>query len=211
MTLAKNSFDNNIAEAQYCLDHFDATAAAFALRHIWIICVSSLDLYMTQLVSEAGLRWIERTPPILTPNLNSVPIPLGRAMLIQDLSPSERLVFYRDHVYTSVQFTSFYRPNKISEALSYIWVCPAKEKWARVTSRMKSTGRYSDRTEQDIRDQLDLIGVRRDLIAHSADTPPGAATSNPVVRSDAALVSEFITDLVAALDEETEYQLTSPT
>ncbi|WP_315731217.1 MULTISPECIES: hypothetical protein [unclassified Bradyrhizobium] len=162
---------------------------------------------MTELVSEAGLRWIDRTPPVLTANLRQVQVPLERVMSVDQLSPTERLLFYKDHVYSSIQYTSFYKPDKVSEALSYIWVCPPKEKWARIFTRMKASGRYISSTEQDIRNELSLIGDRRDLIAHSVDTLPGAPSPNPVNRDDAARVAEFVGDLAAAIDQETEAQL----
>nr|CAD6427565.1 ParA family protein [Rhizobium sp. Q54] len=79
-----------------------------------------------------------------------------------------------------------------------------KEKWARILSRMKATGRYVARTEQDIRDELTLIGDRRDLIAHAVDVSPGATQKNPVAKDDAARVVEFMDDLVIAIDAETE-------
>lgn len=207
MTEAKSRFDSHLQEAQICIDTFDATGNNFALRHVWVVCVSAFDLYMTELVSEAGLRWIDRTPPILTANLRQVQVPLGSVLSIDQLSPTQKLLFYKEHVYSSVQYTSFYRPEKVATALSYIWICPAKEKWARIFARMKALGRYDSRTEQDIRDELTLIGDRRDLIAHSVDTHPGGTAPNPVSREDANQVANFIRDLADAIDGETEAQL----
>lgn len=207
MTEAKTRFDAHVAEAQLCLGNFDSSGNAFALRHVWIVCVSAFDLYMTELVSEAGLRLIDQTPPLLTANLRQVQLSLDSVINMDQLSPTERLLFYRDRIYKAVQYTSFYKPEKVSEALSYIWTCAPKEKWARIIGQMKATGRYNDRAEQDIRDELTLIGDRRDLIAHSMDTPPGAANQNPVDRADAFRVQEFIADLAAAIDAETELQL----
>lgn len=207
MTEAKVRFDVHLAEAHVCLETFDSTQNNFALRHVWVVCVSAFDLYMTELVSEAGLRWIDRSPPVLTPNLRQVQVPLERVMGIDSLTPTERLLFYKDHVYSAVQYTSFYKPERVSEALSYIWVCPAKEKWSRIVARMKAFGRYVTRTEQDIRNELTLIGDRRDLIAHSVDTLPGSASPIPVNRDDAYRVVEFMGDLAAGIDQETEAQL----
>lgn len=210
MTTAKARFDEHLAVGVRCIENFDARGDEFALRHVWIAGVSAFDLYMTELVSDAGLRWIDRSPPVLTTNLRSVRVPLGSVLEMDPASPTERLLFYRDHVYSAVQYTSFYKPEKVSEALSFIWICEAKEKWARIFGRMKATGRYEQRTEQDIREELTFIGDRRDLIAHSVDTPPGAPSPNPVARDDAARVLEFIGDLAAAIDSETEFQLAEP-
>jgi len=207
MTEAKARFDRHVGESHQCLSNFDATGHAFALRHVWIICVSTFDLYMTELVTEAGLRLIDRNPPLLTASLRQVQFPLESVVSIDALSPTERLVFYRERIYTTVQYKSFYKPDKVSEALSYIWTCPPKEKWARILGRLKSTGRYDGRTEEDVRGELTLIGDRRDLIAHSVDTLPGAEGPNPVQREDAARVIEFISDLATGVDLETEAQL----
>ena len=204
MTEAYQRFVVNLSEAAICLQNFDANGHAFALRHIWITCVSAFDLYMTELVSEAGLRLIDRTPRILTQNLRQVEVPLGNVLDIDRLGPSERLIFFKEHIFSAIQYKSFYRPDKVSEALSYIWTCPAKEKWSRILARMKANGRHGTRTEQDIREELTLIGDRRDLISHAVDTPPGTTEPNPVEREDASRVIVFIGDLAAAIDAETE-------
>lgn len=207
MSEAKMRFDIHLREGTTCLENFDSSGHEFTLRHVWITCVSTFDLYMTELISEAGLRWIDRSPPVLTSNLRQVHVPLFGVLDLDNLSPTEKLIFYKEHVYAAVQYTSFYRPEKVSEALSYIWICPAKEKWARILCNMRKTGRYSNRDEHDIRSELTQIGDRRDLIAHSADKPPGAGGANPVNRIDAAATLEFIADLATAIDVETEAQL----
>ncbi|WP_438748869.1 hypothetical protein [Pararhizobium sp. O133] len=207
MTDAAQRFQTHLAEGIVCIKNFEASGHEFALRHVWIVSISALDLYMTELVSEAGLRLIDRVPPALTTNLRQVEVPLESVLDFGTLNPSEKLIFFKAHIFSEIQYKSFYKPEKISEALSYTWNCPAKEKWARIFARMKVTGRYNSRTEQDVRDELTLIGDRRDLIAHAVDTPPGSVQPNPIIRSDAQRVVEFIGDLAAAIDAETENQL----
>jgi len=207
MTDAKGRFDRHVSEANICLHTFDISSNDFALRHVWVVCVSAFDLYMTELISEAGLRLIDRIPPILTTNLRQIQFPLDSVIDMNNLSPTERLLFYKERIYASVQYRSFYKPDKVSEALSYIWTCQPKEKWARILARLKATGRHQQQTEEDIRDELTFIGDRRDLIAHSMDTAPGAESANPVNRLDAVRVIEFITDLAESIDVETEDQL----
>lgn len=119
------------------------------------------------------------------------------------------MLFYREQIYNSVRFKSFYKPEKVSEALAYIWKCPPKEKWSRIAARMRTQDRYSNRKEEDLRSELSQIGNRRDLIAHSMDTPPGADHANPVSREDAVRVIEFITDLAESIEQETETQLSA--
>lgn len=207
MTEAKVRFERHIEEAIVCLTTFDETGSSSTLRHVWIVGVSAFDLFMTEIISEAGLRLIDRNPPLLTTSLRQIQLPLEGVVSLDGLSPTERLLYYKERIYAAVQYRSFYKPEKVSEALSYIWTCLPKEKWARILGRMKVTGRYDERTEEEIRDELTLIGDRRDLIAHSMDTPPGAERQNPVNRSDAALVVQFIRDLVIGIDIETEAQL----
>ncbi len=207
MTEAERRSRVHLAEGATCLQNHDTTSHEFPLRHVWIVCVSAFDLYITELISEIGLRLIDRTPRILTPNLRQIEVPLGNVLDVEPLNPAERLLFFRQHIFYSIQYKSFYRPDKVAEGLSYIWTCPPKEKWARILSGMKSTGRYGSRTEQDIRDELSLIADRRDLIAHAVDIPPGTSERNPARREDAARVVEFIGDLVGAIDGETESQL----
>lgn len=204
MTESLEKFKGHIRQSEACLRNYDTTRHEFALRYVWINCVSAFDLYMTDLISEAGLRLIDREPLILTASLKQVGVPLERVLGVKDLSPAERMLFYRSHIFSAVQYTSFYKPDKISLALSYVWLIPPKEKWKRVFSRMQSTGRYPGKTEADIREELELIGDRRDLIAHSVDTPPGRSTPNPVDRSDAENVIVFLGDVADAIDAETE-------
>lgn len=206
MSDAKARFDSHLDEARLCIQNFDVTGHAFSLRHVWVVVVSSFDLYVTELISETGLRLIDRTPPNLTPSLRQLQVPLEKLLEFDSLSPTDKLLFYKNHLYSAVQYKSFYRPEKLSEALGLIWTFPAKEKWARILARMKSTGRHTAKTEQDVRDELTLISDRRDLIAHSMDEHPGAAAQNPVVRDDAVQVVTFIEDLAFAVDGETESQ-----
>ncbi|WP_340240964.1 hypothetical protein [Sulfitobacter pontiacus] len=209
MTEALSKFKVHMAQGDACLDNFDERSDEFALRYVWINCVSAFDLYMTELVSEAGLRLIDKNPMVLTANLKQIGVPLEKVFGINDLSPAEKMIFYRDQIFSAVQYTSFYKPDKISVALSYIWTTPAKEKWKRIFSRMSATGRYEGKTESYVRDELELIGDRRDIIAHSVDTPPGRSTPNPVNRGDAVRVIEFLGDAADAIDAETEEQLSS--
>ncbi len=210
MTNAAQRFLLHLEEGILCLQNFEATGNSFALRHVWIVCVSAFDSYMTELVSEAGLILIDRTPPALTRNLRQVRVPLEAILNLDQLGPSEKLLFFKQHIFFEVQYKSFYKPEKVSEALSYIWSCPAKEKWARILAGLKMLGRYDNRTEQDIQGELTSIGDRRDLIAHSVDTPPGAPHPNPVEKADAERVLVFVRDLVSAIDAETENQLAEP-
>lgn len=207
MTNAASRCLSELARSHQCISVFDSSGEAFTLRYVWVISVSALDAYLTELVSEAGLRIIDKDPATLTENLAQVGVPLEGVLSIGKLDPTERFVYFREQIFRSIQFKSFYRPDKVSEALSYIWRCPPKEKWARILSRMNETGRYVGRTEKDIRDELSLIGDRRDLIAHAIDTPPGTGTPNTPARADAVQVLTFISDMVAAIDRETEAQL----
>lgn len=200
-------FRLHIEESGGCIANFDSNGHEFALRHVWVVCVSAFDLYLTELVSEAGLRLIDRMPRVMPNNLRQIDVPLGNVLEMDRLNPAEKLVFFKDHIFASIQYKSFYRPDKVSEALSYIWTCPPKEKWARILAKMKVTGRYDGTTEEDVRGELTLIGDRRDLIAHSVDTPPGGSGRNPVTREDAMRVFTFVSDLGKAIDDETEAQL----
>lgn len=206
MTDAFSRFNDNLKEADRCLENYDSKGDEFALRYVWIACISAFEMYMTELVSEAGLRLIDRSPPNPTHGLRQIDVPLGSILDFNELNPSERLLFFKRHIFSAVQYRSFYRPDKLSEALSYIWHCQPKEKWAKIFAEMQKTGRYHGKTEQDIRTELSLIADRRDLVAHSMDVAPGAATANAVFREDAARVIEFISDLAKAIDEVTEIQ-----
>lgn len=197
-----------MAETTLCLENHSATGHEFPLRYVWVTSVSAFDLYMTQLVAEVGLRLIDRKPEAITHNLNQIGVPLNMVFSFGSLSPAEKLIFYREVILSAVRFTSFYKPDGVSLALSYIWTSPSKEKWKRIYKRLNEIRDYSGITEQGIREELSQIGDRRDLIAHSVDLQPGAVSPNPVIRSDAEKVISFIGDVANAIDNETEAQLT---
>lgn len=207
MTESFERFDCHIAEGRLCIDYYSLVEEEHILRYVWIVSISSFDLYLTELISEVGLKLLAHDPPILTENIRRIEIPLGDTIDLDSLSPANRLIFFKNKIFAALQFKSFYRPDKISEALSYIWRCPPREKWARIHSEMQKTGRYIGKTEQNIREELSLIGNRRDLIAHSVDLPPGAERQNAVTLSDAQATLDFVYDLAKAIDLETERQL----
>lgn len=157
MTDAHIKFLQNISECEEALECFAACGKKSALRYVWISAISALDLYMTELVSEAGLRLIDRSPRVMTTNLQQMEIPLSGVLELENMGPSERLIYFKERIFSVLQYKSFYRPEKISEALSYIWLCPGKEKWARILAEMKQRGRYASKTTQDVRDELEHV------------------------------------------------------
>ncbi|MCH8491530.1 MAG: hypothetical protein LAT81_16625 [Oceanicaulis sp.] len=207
MTEAYDRYRILVADAWECIENFRVTEHDFALRHVWVSCVSALDLYLTELVAEAGLRIVDKSPLSLTPNLRNIGIPLEGVFEYEKMSPSQKLIFFRSAIYSSVQFVSLYRSDGVLSALSYIWIADPKKKWKTITARIKNFGQYIDYTEQDIRSELDAIGDRRDLISHSVDWPPGADRRNPVRIEDAMQVIDFVSALVRAIDVETEEQI----
>lgn len=68
MTKSYENFTKNVLEGHVCLENFARNNETFALRYVWIISISSLDLYLTELISEVGLNLISRPSPILTSN-----------------------------------------------------------------------------------------------------------------------------------------------
>src|SRR5690606_39605464 len=99
MTEAKSRFDIYILEARSCIGAFDQAGHVASLRHVWIAVISAFELYMTELIAEAGLRLIDRNPPALTANLRQVQVPLEKLIDFEHMSPTDRLLFYRQHIY----------------------------------------------------------------------------------------------------------------
>lgn len=162
------------------------------LRWQWVLAVSALDKYIHDIVA-AGMveQYINRRPT--TPKFDAFQLSMKA---ISNISSAPVPEFeFRNEVIRKNSYLAFQEPDKIADALSFIWNEP--NKWV-VISRNMAT--FIDPTT--LKTKLKNIVVRRNQIVHEGDC---LSTNLPLVQqaitlSDTENVIHFITELVDAID-----------
>lgn len=162
------------------------------LRWQWVLAVSALDKYIHDIVT-AGMveQYINKRAH--TPKFDTFQLSMNTIINIQSAPVPE--IEFRNEVIRKNSYLAFQDPNKIADALSYIW--NEQNKWD-VISRNMTTPISSSM----LRTKLKNIVVRRNQIVHEGDC---LSTSIPLVQqpisvSDTQDVIQFITELVDAID-----------
>lgn len=162
------------------------------LRWQWVLSVSALDKYIHDIVA-AGMveQYLNRRAT--TPKFNAFQLSMN---VINNLAiaPVPEIEF-RNEVIRRNSYLAFQDPEKIADALSYIWNEP--NKWNVISGNMAT---HIDPVT--LKTKLKNIVVRRNQIVHEGDC---LSTSIPLIQqpishSDTEDVIHFITELVDAID-----------
>ncbi len=165
--------------------------ASDLLRWEWVLAVSALDKYVHDVVRIGMIHQFVGQRPA-TDKFNSFRIDMKKIALLST-SSTPQLVF-ESEIIRQHNYLAFQSPDKISDALSFIWSEP--HKWD-VISRSMATPIAS----KDLKTKLNNIVVRRNQIVHegdcfSANLPLQQQT---IIKSDVSDVISFITELVDAI------------
>ena len=162
------------------------------LRWQWVLAVSALDKYIHDIVAAGMVEQYLKIRPT-TPKFDSFQLNMK---IISDISnaPIPELEF-RNEVIRKNSYSAFQEPDKIADALSYIWNEP--NKWVVISRNMSPSIDPST-----LKTKLKNIVVRRNQIVHEGDC---LATNIPLIQqtislSDTEDVIRFITELVNAID-----------
>lgn len=162
------------------------------LRWQWVLAVSSLDKYVHDIV-RIGMMNIFEGERIQTPKYKTFHIDMNVLSTIST-APVPVVEFekevVRQHSHLAFQF-----PDKIAEALAYIW--DASNKWEIISHHMQTAI-----TPIDLKTKLKNIVIRRNQIVHQGDC---MLMTMPLQQQDISLtdtqdVINFIEELVKALD-----------
>lgn len=166
--------------------------ASDPLRWQWVLAVSALDKYIHDIVTDGMVeQYINKKPH--TPKFDTFQLSMKTIINIQSAPVPE--IAFRNEVIRKNSYLSFQDPDKIADALSFIWNVP--NKWD-VISRNMATPISSS----DLKIKLKNIVVRRNQIVHEGDC---LSTNIPMAQqqitaSDTQDVIQFITELVDAID-----------
>lgn len=162
------------------------------LRWQWILSVSALDKYIHDIVT-AGMveQFLNRRAT--TPKFNAFQLSMN---VINNLAiaPAPEIEF-RNEVMRRNSYLAFQDPEKIADALSYIWNEP--NKWNVISGNMAT---HID--PATLKTKLKNIVVRRNQIVHEGDCLSASIPliQQPINHSDTEDVIHFITELVDAID-----------
>lgn len=161
------------------------------LRWQWILSVSALDRYIHDIVRIGMVQAFEMKRP-QTPKFKTFHIGMNEFANITT-APIPAIEFERE-VARQHSFLAFQFPDKIADALAYIW--DEKNKWDIISSNMNSTI-----TPRDLKTKLTNIVTRRNQIVHEGDclTVLLPLQQQPVSLADTKDVIKFITELAEAI------------
>lgn len=161
------------------------------LRWQWILSVSALDRYIHDIVRIGMMQVFEGKRP-QTPKFQTFRIGMNEFMNITG-APIPTIEFERE-VARQHGFLAFQFPDKIADALAYIW--DEKSKWDVISSHMKTPI-----TSHDLRVKLTNIVTRRNQIVHEGDcfSTLLPLKQQPISPADTQEVIKFISELAEAI------------
>lgn len=166
--------------------------ASDLLRWQWVLAVSALDKYIHDILTDGMVeQYINKKPH--TSKFDTFQLGMKTIINIQSAPVPE--IAFRNEVIRKNSYLSFQDPDKIADALSFIWNVP--NKWD-VISRNMATPISSS----DLKIKLKNIVVRRNQIVHEGDCLSAniPMAQQQITASDTQDVIQFITELVDAID-----------
>jgi hypothetical protein len=151
------------------------------LRWQWVQSVSALDKFVHDIVRTGmlGIYMGNRSPT--NKFLNFTVDLKTHLQIIQDASSA--LFAFERQVLLKNGYLAFQDPDKISDALSYIW--DEKNKW-------KAISDIIGMPESDVKTQLRNISIRRNQMVHESDYPGNLMQRQTIAKEDVTEVVSFI-------------------
>jgi len=163
------------------------------LRWQWVLAVSALDKYVHDIVLKGMLdEFLGKRP--LTKSYKNFTLDMNAYITI--VSAKDPGVEFEKEIVHKHGYLAFQYPDKISNALSYIW--EEQHKWRVISSNMGTPI-----SEDNLKIKLTNIIVRRNQIVHEGDclTAQIPLSQQVITKEDTENVVSFITELVEAIDK----------
>lgn len=193
---AKKRFDNHIESCREALEIYKYLESSgnykadFGLRYIWVASVSALDHYISEKIVECTTIDFSQNHYI-SEKLRHENIPMNKILQFHSISFSQAILEFRNMISLLVRFQTFQKSKDISRGMSYIW--SHKGKWNLISKELLIK-------ENIIKETLNNICSRRDLIVHNSDYDSVSGELKKCTYNDALECYIFIRKLVAAID-----------
>ena len=151
------------------------------LRSCIVLTVSALDHLIHELTL-VGMNEIFSGTRAATPKYNNHNISLG---FLTAIASTPSFVLFESEIRKNLGWQTFQRPDKIKDAIGLF---STVQLWQQIAIRMSST-------EINIKNQLNLIVDRRNMIAHEADIEPVFKTKRSISHIDVSGTIDFIENL----------------
>ncbi|MCE7044042.1 HEPN domain-containing protein [Dyadobacter sp. CY312] len=148
------------------------------LRSCIVLSISAIDHLIHELTLIGMYEIFNGTRPA-TPKYSSFNVSLGFMAAITAAPP---LVTFENEIRKNLGWQTFQRPEKIKDAISLF---STLQLWQQVAISMADS-------EMNIKNQLNLIVDRRNMIAHEADIEPIFKTKRPISDTDVTGTIDFI-------------------
>jgi hypothetical protein len=158
------------------------------LRWQWAQSVSALDKLIHDLV-RVGMLEIFQGNRAITAKFLEFQIPFQVHSQMCE-NPTIAYSILEREIVRKHSFLAFQEPNKISDALAYIWDEP--HKWTVLAQALNIS-------EPKIKTQLKNISIRRNQIVHEGDYSSNLLQRQTIDENDVAKVLNFILDLGEAI------------
>ena len=198
MLNAKRRFHSILQQAtiskglySYLIDRKVPIDASDLLRWQWVLAISALDKYIHDIVRTGMVQEFQGTRPKTEKYLN-FRIDMNRyGSFSSSLAPE---IDFENEIIRQHGILAFQHPDKISDALAYIW--PEQHKWEQISQHMATAI-----SAKDIRTKLNNIVVRRNQIVHEGDCLSQIIPfqQQPINEADVDDVISFVSELVDAI------------
>ena len=198
MITAKRTFETIINQAKISEGLYSYLSAqkvpidaSDLLRWQWVLVISALDKYIHDIVRIGMIQEYQgkraRTEKFKTFRIN-MDIYDNLSSSIAPEMALEKEIIHQHSIF------AFQHPDKISDALSFIWT--EQHKWEAISRKIATPI-----SAKDIRTKLNNIVVRRNQIVHEGDcfTLSVPFQQQPISETDVNDVITFVTELVQAI------------
>lgn len=214
MNTAEQNFSSSIAAVKNIFPIYDHTVNALhlpieltsdILRSQIVYAVSALDRLIHELV-RIGILEIFKGVRKPTSKFENQPFKASTLVSIMSslrtgavpTTPEDVPEFIINRELTEkLGFLAFQAPDKVKDALSYIW--NESRKSVILAKEMGLNGSSDNDLKRKLEQTLELIVTRRNQIAHEADYDSSISQRRPITRTETEIAVEFIENLGMAI------------